>query len=135
MGIFGNGGTNISQSTNGWDLNSDEGIIKSTLAALISLMGVSEQFFLQDILNLPDRAINNKSKDRLDMATSSHVMYLCKVVIHASEVFEDVEKARQWLNTANGALCHLRPVQLFGTIKGIATVDQILFRIENGVYT
>ena len=135
MEIFGYGETSIFQSTSGWDLNSDEGILKSTLIVPISLMGVSEQFFLQDILNLPDRALDYNSNNRLDKAKSYQVISMCKIMLHAAEVFEDVEKAQRWLKTANGALQNLSPVELFDTIKGIATVDSILFRIENGVYS
>lgn len=54
---------------------------------------------------------------------------------HAFEVFEDEEKAKQWLNRENRALNGAKPVLLLDTLTGINMVNDVLTRIEEGVYS
>ena len=54
---------------------------------------------------------------------------------HANEVFGDEEKVRQWINANNTALNNRTPVSFFDTLTGLNMVNDILTRIEEGVYS
>jgi len=60
---------------------------------------------------------------------------IAKLLQHAYEVFRDEEKVKRWLNKENRALNNLKPVELFDTLSGLRLVDNILVRIEEGVYS
>ena len=60
---------------------------------------------------------------------------IAKVVQHAYEVFRDEEKVKVWINRENKALNNMKPVQIFDTLSGLNMVNDILGRIEEGVYS
>lgn len=112
------------------------GITKASIDELTHYVGVSKKSMAEDILNISVKTLERKDpKDKLDKRTSSHALEIAKVMQHAFEIFEDEEKVRQWLNRANKALNNLRPVQLLSTLTGINMVNDILTRIEEGVYS
>ncbi|PIG96509.1 hypothetical protein CS542_08740 [Pedobacter sp. IW39] len=45
------------------------------------------------------------------------------------------KKMQKWLNTPNRALNQMKPVDLFYIPTGLAMVDNVLGRIEEGVYS
>ncbi|MGY0037756.1 type II RES/Xre toxin-antitoxin system antitoxin [Pedobacter sp. NJ-S-72] len=115
---------------------SNKGIKKASLDALVSHMGMTKKNFAEDILNLSVKTLERKKADDvLDKYTSSHVIEVTKVVAHAFEVFEDEEKMQKWLNTPNRALNQIKPLDLFYIPTGLAMVDNVLGRIEEGVYS
>ena len=72
---------------------------------------------------------------KLDKRTSSHAIEIAKVFQHVIDVFKDEDKAREWLGRENKALNNKKPVELFDTLTGLSMVDDILTRIEEGVYS
>jgi putative toxin-antitoxin system antitoxin component (TIGR02293 family) len=115
---------------------SNEGITKASVEALIEHMGMTRKSFVEEILNLSVKTLERKkSDDKLDKYASSHVIEVAKVVEHAYEVFEEEDKVKRWLNTPNRALNEMKPLDLFYIPTGLAMVDSILGRIEEGVYT
>lgn len=115
---------------------SNKGIKKASLDALVSHMGMTKKNFAEDILNLSVKTLERKkADDLLDRYTSSHIIEVTKVVAHAFEVFEQEEKMQKWLNTPNRALNQMKPVDLFYIPTGLAMVDNVLGRIEEGVYS
>ncbi len=57
------------------------------------------------------------------------------VLEHADRVFEDKEKVKHWMNKENRALNGKKPVQLLDTLTGINMVNDVLGRVEEGVYS
>lgn len=57
------------------------------------------------------------------------------IAARASEVLGGQEKATHWLNRPNRALGGRRPLDLLDTDLGIQQVEQVLGRIEYGVYS
>lgn len=115
---------------------SHEGISKASLEILIAHTGISKKAFIENILNLSVKTIERKeSTDKLDRRTSSHILEIAKVIEHAYVVFEEVEKVKKWLITSNRALNNLKPIALFDMPTGLQLVDQVLGRIEEGVYS
>lgn len=115
---------------------SNKGIKKASLDALVSHMGMTKKNFAENILNLSVKTLERKkADDLLDRYTSSHIIEVTKVVAHAFEVFEQEEKMQKWLSTPNRALNQMKPLDLFYIPTGLAMVDNVLGRIEEGVYS
>lgn len=115
---------------------SNEGLQKASLDALIGHMGVTKKLFAEEILNLSAKTLERKkASDKLDRHTSSHVIEIAKVMQHALEVFEDEEKVKTWIATPNRALNNMKPIDLFYIPTGLTMVDQVLGRIEEGIYS
>jgi putative toxin-antitoxin system antitoxin component (TIGR02293 family) len=115
---------------------SNKGIKKASLDALVGHMGMTKKNFAEDILNLSVKTLERKKgDDLLDKYTSSHIIEVAKVVEHAFEVFEDETRVQKWLNTPNRALNQMKPLELFYIPTGLSMVDQVLGRIEEGVYS
>jgi len=115
---------------------SSEGLTKASLDALISHLGISKKSFSENILDASVKTLERKkSTDKLDRKTSSHIIEIAKVVEHAFEVFESEEKVKHWLNSSNRALNNIKPIDLFYLPTGLGMVNDILGRIEEGVYS
>lgn len=115
---------------------SNEGLKRASLDALISFLGVSRKPFVEGILDMSVKTIERKrTDDRLDRHTSSHIIEIAKVVEHAVAVFEDDDKVRDWLATPNRSMNGMRPLELFHMPTGLALVNTVLGRIEEGVYS
>src|SRR5690606_38527317 len=115
---------------------SSQGLTKASLEALIAFLGIPKKQFVEQILDMSVKTVERKkSNDRLDRYTSSHIIEIAKVVEHAVEVFEDEDKVRDWLATTNRALNGMRPLELFHMPTGLALVNTVLGRIEEGVYS
>jgi len=115
---------------------SNEGITKASLDALIGHLGISKKAFSENILDASVKTIERKkATDRLDKHTSSHVIEIARVAEHAFAVFENEDKVKQWLNTPNRGLNNHKPIDLFYIPTGLKMVNDILGRIEEGVYS
>jgi putative toxin-antitoxin system antitoxin component (TIGR02293 family) len=115
---------------------SNEGLTKASLDALISHLGISKKAFSENILDASVKTLERKkSTDKLDKRTSSLVIEIAKVVEHAFVVFENENKVKSWLNSPNKALNNIKPVDLFYIPTGLNMVNDVLGRIEEGVYS
>ena len=114
----------------------EEGISKASLDELAVHLGISRKSMAEDILDLSVKTLERKSpSDKLDKRTSSHAIEIAKLLQHANEVFGDEEKLRRWINKENRALNWMKPISLFATLTGLNMVNDILGRIEEGVYS
>lgn len=117
-------------------LLSNEGVTKASLDAVISHLGISKKSFSENILDASVKTIERKkSTDKLDKRTSSHIIDIAKILEHAFAVFEDGEKVKHWINTPNKALNNVKPIDMFHLSTGLNLVNDILGRIEEGVYS
>ena len=57
------------------------------------------------------------------------------LMAHALETFGDLVKARSWLATPNPALNNAQPLELAHTARGAEQVDEILTRIDYGIFS
>ena len=115
---------------------SHKGITKKSVDVLAGYLGISKKNMAEKIFDVSIKTLERKEDAaRLDRKTSSHALEIAKVVQHAYEIFQNEEKVRQWLNRENKALNNMKPVDLFDTLTGLNTVNDILGRIEEGVYS
>jgi putative toxin-antitoxin system antitoxin component (TIGR02293 family) len=113
-----------------------EGITKASIDDLTTHMGITRKTMAEDVLGMSVKTLERKTpKEKLDKQTSSHAIEIAKVMQHAYDVFGDEEKVKRWMNKENRALNHLKPVMILGTLTGINMVNDILGRIQEGVYS
>ncbi len=113
-----------------------EGIPKASVDELATHLGISRKSMAEDIFDLSVKTLERKAPgDKLDRRTSSHALEIARVMQHGFDVFEDEEKLKRWINKENRALNGLKPVALFATLTGLNMVNDILGRVEEGVYS
>ena len=107
----------------------------------------SELQTLQSTLDLPFEQLaaklcisrstlhRRKAAGRLSPDESDKVMRLSRLVDHAAKVFGDVEKARAWLKFPQVGLGGAVPLDYAQTKVGAREVDDLLGRIDYGVYS
>jgi putative toxin-antitoxin system antitoxin component (TIGR02293 family) len=76
-----------------------------------------------------------KAEGRLDQAESDRVVRFAKLMGKAVEVMESQESARQWLNSPQFGLGGAVPLEYAETEVGAREVENLLGRIEYGVYS
>lgn len=115
---------------------STAGVTKNAIHNLASSIGISRKDIAEDIFNISVKTLERKGvRVKLDKKTSSHAVEIAKVLQHAYEVFRDKDKLKRWLNAENKSLNNLKPVELFDTLSGLVLVNDVLGRIEEGVYS
>lgn len=113
-----------------------DGIRRSEIDHLGSMMGVSRKVLAEDIFDVSVKTIERKnSTARIDPRISSQAIEIAKVLQHGYEVFGDKDKLIAWIHRENRALNGQPPIQLFSTLTGLSLVNDILGRIQEGVYT
>lgn len=83
------------------------------------------------------RSLTRKVKERatLSPSESDRLARVVRLISRAEEALGDRERAYRWLRKANRALGGRRPLDLLASDVGARTVEQILGRIEQGVYS
>jgi len=76
-----------------------------------------------------------KAAGRLSPEESDKVVRLSRLLEHATNVFGDVEKARTWMKFPQRALGGAVPLDYAETEVGAREVDNLLGRIDYGVYS
>jgi putative toxin-antitoxin system antitoxin component (TIGR02293 family) len=76
-----------------------------------------------------------RSQNRLDPVESDRLYRLARLIARMEEVFGSREKARLWLNEPNRALNMQTPLDLLDTDEGARQVEDVLIRIEHGVFS
>jgi putative toxin-antitoxin system antitoxin component (TIGR02293 family) len=57
-----------------------------------------------------------------------------RITQQAINLFEDTEKALQWLQTPKNSLSGITPLAALSTDEGAKQVEEILYRTEYGIY-
>jgi putative toxin-antitoxin system antitoxin component (TIGR02293 family) len=111
------------------------GIPKRSLTTLAYTLGIPMKQMAQ-ILNVSEKTLGRKKPDDLlDKLPSSLSIEIAQTVARGMEVFEDRDKFNRWLQKQNRALRGQKPFDLLNTPTGIKLVNQVLGRIEEGVYS
>jgi putative toxin-antitoxin system antitoxin component (TIGR02293 family) len=76
-----------------------------------------------------------KANGRLSPAESDKVMRFSRLLEHATDVFGDIDKARAWLKHPQYGLGGAVPLDYAETEIGAHEVDNLLGRIDYGVYS
>ena len=84
---------------------------------------------------IPRRTLSELRKTKvLSREQSDRIARAARVVTLAQRVFNDADLAVRWLRTPNAALGGDSPLRLLRTGSGAALVEEVLQRIDHGVY-
>lgn len=88
------------------------------------------------LLRLTPRTLQRRLEDgRLDFAESERLWELARVFFRAVEVLESEPAAVQWFKSPIQALGWKSPLDLAQTSIGLREIEQVLGRIEQGVFS
>lgn len=101
-----------------------------------SLIGVSLKE-MAAMLQVAERTLHRfRNEGRLDAQASERLLLLENLAAHGLLVFDGRADAfANWLRHPLRELKHQPPLQLLTTISGFGLVDDVLTRIEYGVYS
>ena len=122
------------------DLNDLIGILKQGLPvgvfdSLRDRLDVPEKM-LASTVNIAYRTLSRRKKEgRLKTDESERVLRIAKLYEKALDVLEDAELARQWFKMPSKALGGKTPLQFADTEPGATEVEDLLGRIEYGVFS
>ena len=71
----------------------------------------------------------------LSSEQSDRAWRLSELLVKAAELFGSKEEAERWFDAPAPALERKKPIELMGSSVGARMVEQLLGRIEHGVYT
>jgi len=112
-----------------------EGLPYLSLEAVMEALGLSREE-ASALLALPVRTLVRRKRERRLQADESDRLYrLARIAARGVEVFGTPEKAARWLRRHNRALGGDVPLELLDTEVGVQEVDEILGRIEYGLYS
>jgi putative toxin-antitoxin system antitoxin component (TIGR02293 family) len=98
-------------------------------------LGVSEARLAEVTGIAPTTLTRRKRAGALTPDEGEHVLRLAALLDRAVQVFEDEADAADWLRTRNLALGGDSPLVLADTELGAREVDDLLGRLEHGVYS
>lgn len=111
-----------------------EGIPSSAAEIFARRIHVSQSEF-STFLNIPERTlVRRKGEGVLNSEESAKLVRMARVVERASEVFDELDAALDWLKSPNAALSGAIPMSLLDTEIGAKAVMDTLGRIEHGVF-
>ena len=86
---------------------------------------------------IPRRTLSHRRQrgDRLTLEESDRLSRIARITARATETFGAADQASLWLREPNGGLGGARPLDLLKSGEGAILVDQILTRIDHGVFT
>ena len=106
------------------ELNDLQASLDVPMDKLFPILGISKATFHR-----------RKAEGRLDQAESDRVVRFAKLMGKAIEVMESEENARQWLTSPQFGLGGAVPLEYAETEVGAREVENLLGRIEHGVYS
>lgn len=106
--------------------------------ALEKLTGILDLSLAEaaEALKLPRRTLaRRKHQELLPQLESEKVLRLARLAARAEEVLGAADKAHRWLRTPNRALGGKTPMSMLDVDLGASRVEQLLGRIQFGVYS
>jgi len=111
------------------------GIPKLAVVNLAKILGAPMKD-MAALLHVSYRTLGGKKDmDILDPISSSLSIEIASTIARGLRLFEDGDKLNRWLHKQNRVLQGQKHFDLLNTPTGIKLVNQILGRIEEGVYT
>ena len=114
---------------------SRQGIAGTEADRIARLLGVSDKE-MAPLLNQSIATLHRQAKaGRLDAATSERLLLLARLAMYGATVFQDQGKFTRWLRRPLRLLGERSPLALLDSPTGVQLVEDILGRIEYGVFS
>jgi len=111
-----------------------DGVVLADVLTNTDRLGLSHQE-LAEILHISLRTLQRYHPDKvLDTDLSSKALRLLRLLEHGLQVFGDETALQRWLRSSVPSLEGYTPISLLDTPFGFDWIDQILGRIEHGVF-
>ena len=111
-----------------------QGLPFSALEALTRQLEISPQQ-CSTVLGIPPRTMARRKEARQLNAQESDRLYrVARTASQAMDVLGSLDKARLWLKTPNRALGCDRPLDLLDTEIGARQVEEVLLRLNYGIF-
>jgi putative toxin-antitoxin system antitoxin component (TIGR02293 family) len=112
-----------------------EGLPFSAFESVAAQIGIPPPQ-LTALLGIPNRTLaRRKSVRQLGPQESDRLFRLARSFAQVVAVLGSLEKARVWLRTPNRALGGDIPLELLDTEIGSRQVEEVLFRLEHGIFS
>ncbi len=112
-----------------------EGLPFDSLESVVQRFGLKREE-VSWVLDLPERTLTRrKQEQRLRPAESDRLFRVTRIAVQAEQVLGGTDKAALWLHTENRALGGQTPLDLLDTDLGSRQVEEVLGRIEHGVFS
>jgi putative toxin-antitoxin system antitoxin component (TIGR02293 family) len=111
-----------------------EGLPVTALEVLLDSKRLSREEASQLVVS-PRTLARRKKGARLSPEESDRLARVARIISYAIEVFDDEDKAADWLRRPNRALQHNVPMELLITESGARLVETVLARIEHGIFS
>lgn len=114
----------------------EKGVPRKAAERLRDRLGLSEQELARS-LGVSAKTLQRQAKARqarLSPAQGDRLYRLARIVALAEEVLENEERARRWLREPQRGLGGRLPLNLLRTEAGAREVEDLLGRIEHGVF-
>jgi putative toxin-antitoxin system antitoxin component (TIGR02293 family) len=114
---------------------SRQGLVGTEAGRIAGLLGVSDKE-MAPLLNQSVATFHRQAKSgRLDAATSERLLLLGRLANYGASVFQDQGKFTRWLRRPLRLLRDRSPFELMDSPTGVQLVEDILGRIEYGVFS
>lgn len=99
-------------------------------------LGLSQEMLARAI-GVPPRTVmrRQEKRQRFKADESERLLRLARIFVRARQVLETEGRARAWLFTKNRALGGVTPLEFARTEPGAREVENVLGRIEHGVFS
>lgn len=99
-------------------------------------LGISQEL-LSKAISIPPRTVmrRQEKKQRFKADESERLLRLARIFVRARQVLESEERARAWMFAKNRALGGVTPLDFARTEPGARKVENVLGRIEHGVFS
>jgi putative toxin-antitoxin system antitoxin component (TIGR02293 family) len=115
--------------------NVRRGLSTQVFKSVAASLGFSDRE-LAGALKIPSRTLDRRFKHEvLSPDESDRLARVVSILKRAQEVFGNVEKTRDWMNTPLSAFEGETPLQRADTSMGANQVEDVLGRIDYGVYS
>ncbi|GAB3926564.1 type II RES/Xre toxin-antitoxin system antitoxin [Larkinella terrae] len=114
----------------------EKGVAASRVDQAARLLGLSLKE-MAVILQIAERTLHRfRQEGRLDTQTSERLLLLENLAAHGLKVFDSqADDLADWLRHPLRELKHKAPLELLHTISGFTLADDVLTRIEHGVFS
>ena len=101
---------------------------------LAELFGATAGEFAEIVGMDPRTLTRRRNEGKLTTRESSSLYHLLVLYVHAMDVLGSPEAVNSWLHASEPDFADMNPFELLDTAPGIHEVDQLLGRIEHGVF-
>jgi putative toxin-antitoxin system antitoxin component (TIGR02293 family) len=112
-----------------------KGLPLNMFAQLCSDLGVPEKELCRILKIPPSTLARRKKSGQLSFEESERVFRISKLYDRALDVFKDPEQSSNWFKEPSWALGNVPPLEYADTELGAREVEDLLGRIENGVFS